>query len=358
MSDQPPAPIRAEITVALDAATAFETFVDELVTALGRRGIRFEPEPHGRVTQCEVEIGRVRSWQPGERIAMDWRPASWEPGHRTTVRLRLEPAGTRTRIVLEHMDFDPLLDGDAAELTGWFAGEVAGHLFEATTPAAFGDWLTDRRARRPSGRQSQDVYRDPLYHRPNFRLLLDILALTADDRLLEVGCGGGAFLHDALESGCRAQAIDHSEEMVRTARELNREAIEEGRLEIVQGSADRLPFADESFTAAVCTGVLGFIPDPVGALAEIRRVLVDGGRLALFTGGPQLRGTPAAPEPIASRINFYEDDELERIARDAGFAEIEVTRPDEAGYAREAGVPEEHIALFEGRGGQLLVAER
>ena len=58
------------------------------------------------------------------------------------------------------------------ELAGWFAGEVAAPFLRATAPAALGDWLTDRRARRPSGKQARGVYRDPTYHYPNFRVIL------------------------------------------------------------------------------------------------------------------------------------------------------------------------------------------
>jgi ubiquinone/menaquinone biosynthesis C-methylase UbiE len=147
--------------------------------------------------------------------------------------------------------------------------------------------------------------------------------------------------------------------MVRLAREVNREAISQNRLEIRQGEADSLPYPDGTFTCAVMTGVLNFIPDPLKALSEIRRVLAGGGRLVLFTGSKELRGTPAAPEPIASRLHFYEDQELEELARVAGFEEAKVERPDFEQFAREVGIPEEFLGLFKGRaGGQLLVARK
>jgi len=107
------------------------------------------------------------------------------------------------------------------------------------------------------------------------------------------------------------------------------------------------------------TGVLGFILDSLKALSEVRRVLAAGGRFVLFTGTRELRGTPAAPEPMASRLHFYEDQELEALARKAGFAEAVVERPDFERFAREVGVPEEFLRLFKGRsGGQLLIARK
>lgn len=345
------------VTVAIEIeaapAQAFEAVVDELRLSLGRLGIRFDPGAEGRVAEGDVEVGRVVSWQPGERILLEWRPADWEPGEVTEVELSFEPVDGGTRVRLEHRGWGRLL-GDGGEVAGWFTGEVVAPLLQTTAPRAFGDWLTDRRARRPTGAQARETYRDPLYHWPNFRVLLALLALTPDDYLVEVGCGGGAFMHEALRSGCRAAAVDHSAEMVRLAREVNRDAMAAGRLEVVEASADALPFADETFTCAAMTGVFGFLPDPVAALAEIRRVLAPGGRLALLGSDPQWRGTPAAPEPMASRLRFYEDDEVERMAREAGLADVRVERHELARFAREAGVPEEHLPLFEGAAPFLL----
>jgi hypothetical protein len=60
------------------------------------------------------------------------------------------------------------------------------------SPARVGDWITDRVARRPSGRNARANNRAPLYHYPSFRVILDEFAPGADDVLLDVGCGGGA----------------------------------------------------------------------------------------------------------------------------------------------------------------------
>lgn len=351
--------VRASVELALAPDEAFEVFVEELGDALARSGARFEPGAGGRLVEGDVEVGRVVAWQPGRRIVLEWCPADWRPEETTEVELAFEPAGDGTRVVFEHRGWGRLV-GEPGELAGWFARAVAAPLLAATAPRALGDWLTDRLARRPSGRRSSAIYADPLFHRPNFRSLLEELALTPEDHLLEVGCGGGAFLEDALRSGCRAAAVDHSPEMVRLARAKNREAVAEGRLEVREARAERLPFADETFTCAVMTGVLGFLPDPVAAFAEIRRALRPGGRFVALGSDPELRGTPAAPEPVASRLRFYEDDELAALGRAAGFAEVRVSRRNLERFAREVGVPEEAIALFsdEVSGSRFLSARR
>jgi ubiquinone/menaquinone biosynthesis C-methylase UbiE len=157
--------------------------------------------------------------------------------------------------------------------------------------------------------------------------VLDALRLGPDDALLDIGCGGGVFLRRALETGCRAVGLDHSRDMVRLAREKNAEAVLAGRLRVVEGRAEALPFADGEFTAVSCLVAFFFFPEPVRALAEMRRVLDPArGRLAIFTTPPELKGTPAAPYPLATRGHFYEDEELRSLAVQAGLREPRVER--------------------------------
>ena len=349
--------VSASLDVELTPEDAFAILVDELPAALARSGIELELRAGGTAREGSAEVGRVTSWEPGSGFALEWRPSSWEPEESLEVAVLFEATDGGTRIVVEQRGWGGLLGG-WDELAGWFAGEVAAPLLGATSPSAFGDWLTDRRARRPSGGQARMTYADPLFHRPNFVVLLELLALRSEDVLLEVGCGGGAFLQDALESDCRAAAIDHSPEMVRLAREQNAQAVAEGRLEVLEADAQRLPFPDEMFTCATMTGVLGFLPDPVAAFAELRRVLADGGRIALLGADPAWRGTPAAPEPMASRLRFYEDEDLVRMAQEAAFTDVRVERRSLYGPAQEAGIPEEYLPFFEADDAPFLVARK
>jgi SAM-dependent methyltransferase len=187
---------------------------------------------------------------------------------------------------------------------------------------AFEDWLTDRVARRPQGARARAVYGADDVHQFARKAILDALALEPDDRLLEIGCGGGLLLREALRRGAAATGIDHSDEMVALSRE------RAPRAEVVAGRAEELPFPDESFSAVAMSIVLIFLPEPVTVMRECRRVLMPGGRIAIYTTSPDLRGTRAAPEPLASHSHFYADDELAELARRAGFEEIAIDDDD------------------------------
>jgi ubiquinone/menaquinone biosynthesis C-methylase UbiE len=176
------------------------------------------------------------------------------------------------------------------------------------------DRMTDRIARRPHGRRARATYGAADVHSFAWQPVLEALDLAPDDRLLDVGCGGGVFMrHVAYTVGCEVTGVDHSPAMVRLAGP-----------RAVEGSAEALPFADGVFTALSCIVAFFFFPDPVAALREMRRVLEPGSRIAIFTTAPEAKGTPAAPYPLATRGHFYTDDELVALGREAGLEEARI----------------------------------
>jgi ubiquinone/menaquinone biosynthesis C-methylase UbiE len=178
--------------------------------------------------------------------------------------------------------------------------------------------MTDRIARRPHGRKARAVYGDAEVHSFAWPLVLEALALTADDHLLDVGCGGGVFMRHVREMiGCEVSGVDHSRDMVALAG-------------ATYGDAAALPFAEGSFTAVSSIVAFFFFPDPVRALREMRRVLrAPGGRLAIYTTAPEAKGTEAAPYPLATRGRFYTDEELVALASEAGLANARIAVREE-----------------------------
>ena len=178
------------------------------------------------------------------------------------------------------------------------------------------DRLTDRMARRPHGRRARRIYGADDVHAFLWEPVLAALALGADDRLLDVGCGGGVFLRRALQTGCSGVGLDHGRDMLRVARATLR-----GAARVVEGNAAAMPFDDHEFTAVSCLVAFFFFSDPIAVLSEMRRVLDPArGRVAIMTAAPEAKGTPAAPYPLATRGHFYEDAELVRLPLEAGLS--------------------------------------
>ena len=264
----------------------------------------------------------AESLEPNAR----WEP-DWAEGITVELETRFEPAESGTRITVELRGWDEAVESvtgpDERERAAWFAEHVVAPLARAGATEALADWMTDRIARRPTGARAREIYRDPEDHKPGFRAVLDALAPGPDDHLLEIACGGGVLLSWALETGCSATGLDHSEEMVWLAREVAPEA------EVVLGKAESLPFEEGTFTCVASATAFFFFSDPVAVLREALRVLRPAGRLAIATTPPEMRGTPAAPEPMASIGRFYTDEELAALAVEAGAADVSVRRESE-----------------------------
>ncbi len=98
--------------------------------------------------------------------------------------------------------------------------------------------------------------------------------------VLELGCGLGDLLADMLADGYDCRAVELSPQMVAAARAtLRRRNVGQCSC-IIQGSAQCLPFCDDTFDTVVSTFPSEYIYDPV-TLAEIVRVLRPGGRLII-----------------------------------------------------------------------------
>ncbi|HEV8602394.1 MAG TPA: bifunctional demethylmenaquinone methyltransferase/2-methoxy-6-polyprenyl-1,4-benzoquinol methylase UbiE [Gaiellaceae bacterium] len=158
------------------------------------------------------------------------------------------------------------------------------------------------------------------------------------DRVLDVCCGTGDLALADAEAGGRVTGLDFSEPMLRRARRKSAD------VEWLEGDALGLPFADGSYDAATVGFGLRNLPNAERGLAELRRVLRPGGRLAIleitrprgalapfyrfwFDGviplaGKVLPGGSAYSYLPASVRRFADPEGLARLMSEAGFAEI------------------------------------
>jgi arsenite methyltransferase len=132
------------------------------------------------------------------------------------------------------------------------------------------------------------------------RRALALLEAGPDDRLLDVGSGAGASaLLAAHDFGCLVAGVDYSEEAVAAAQGTADAAGLCGRVGFIAADAEALPFADGSFDAVLCECSLSTFPDKARAVAEMRRVLRPGGRVAI---SDVVADSGRLPERLRGRI--------------------------------------------------------
>jgi SAM-dependent methyltransferase len=171
------------------------------------------------------------------------------------------------------------------------------------------------------------------------------LGVTAGDRLLDVACGSGLAVELAELRGARVAGIDASPRLLAVAKDRSRDA------DLRVGDMNALPWEDSSFDVVTSfRGIWGTTP---GALAEVYRVLVPGGRVGLTVWG-HIKASPGAwalaPFTLASEAKVQNQAAMVALGRpgageallsEIGFTKIERVDircvwefPDPETYAR------------------------
>jgi ubiquinone/menaquinone biosynthesis C-methylase UbiE len=159
------------------------------------------------------------------------------------------------------------------------------------------EWTTQQA--RTAVRSLMPVEADLAFRR-RCETVVEFLQAGPEARILDCGCGYG-FLLRILAEMTGAQIVGLDSDLARL--EHARSSLQRyQRVEYVAGDAEHLPFADEEFTHVVCSEVLEHLDDDHGAVAELYRVLVPGGVVAVTV--------PSASYPCAwDPLNFV----LERL---------------------------------------------
>lgn len=132
--------------------------------------------------------------------------------------------------------------------------------------------------------------------------------------VLDAGSGDGAIAELLGPYAGSITCLDQSERMVQAAaRRLSRFAAARA----VVGRMEEMPFGAASFDQALCFHALTYVPEPVRALAEIRRVLRPGGRLALLCLHRHTQQSAAAQ--YGHIHPGFAADQLAGLLRDVGF---------------------------------------
>jgi len=134
--------------------------------------------------------------------------------------------------------------------------------------------------------------------------LLALAALAPGERVVDVACGTGLVTCRAAEAvGVTGRVVGTDISDVMVARAADAATVrgfrEQARFE--RCDAESLPLPDASFDAALCALGLMYLPDPVQALREMRRVLRPGGRVAVAVWGARERCGWAEIFPIVEQ---------------------------------------------------------
>jgi 2-polyprenyl-3-methyl-5-hydroxy-6-metoxy-1,4-benzoquinol methylase len=147
-------------------------------------------------------------------------------------------------------------------------------------------------------------------------------------KVLDLGCGVGRVTVPLAQQGALVTSFDNSSEMLAAAQLNVEEAGVAQSVTFEKGSADELPFSDETFDVVICVGVLEHLPPPVreATLREIIRVVRRPGDLVLVVNNTESqfltkenRYQMQEQQENGYFVGLIGRDSVETRLRDAGF---------------------------------------
>jgi ubiquinone/menaquinone biosynthesis C-methylase UbiE len=160
---------------------------------------------------------------------------------------------------------------------------------------------------------------------PTYEEGIRLVGIKAGDRVLDVGCGTGAFLEAVTKRGARPHGLDASDALLRIAR------MRVPQAELRVGDAGSLPFDDDRFDVVTGFNSFFFANDMTAALREAGRVAKPGAAVLIQVWGrpercdltPMLAAVgglrPPDPAPSRERPPLWQPGVLEQIATAAGL---------------------------------------
>ena len=168
------------------------------------------------------------------------------------------------------------------------------------------------------------------------------LDINPDDIILDVGCGGGININRMSKKAKKVYGVDYSIESVKLSREVNRQEISDGKVEVVKGDVQNLPFDDESFDIVTAFETVYFWPNIEKCFGEVKRVLNPGG---IFLIGLESNGSDNMIMKLSEKfidMIVYNDEELTEFLKNNDYTKITV-------YLRDGKNKEEIIKEIGGK---------
>ena len=151
--------------------------------------------------------------------------------------------------------------------------------------------------------------------------------INEDSKILDIGCGGGRnierFAGQISENG-RVVGIDYSEVSVEKSTKLNQDAIDAGKVNVLQGSVSEMPFYDETFDIVTGFETIYFWPDFINDLKEVNRVLKKDGLVFFCNEAVYREGQMEKYDDLVELLDtkIYSEDVLKESLEKTGFKDF------------------------------------
>ena len=163
-------------------------------------------------------------------------------------------------------------------------------------------------------------------------------SIGTQDIILDIGCGGGRTVSKlaAIATRGKVYGIDHSPESVAMALRVNKQWIDDARVEVLEASVSRLPFSDGAFDIVTAIETHFWWPALPTDLREVLRVLKPGGRLILiaevYRGAKTFTSKAVEKYSEKTGMALLTVEEHRELLKNAGYSDVQITTEPGKGW--------------------------
>ncbi len=161
-------------------------------------------------------------------------------------------------------------------------------------------------------------------HQPISEFAFKCVDVGTNDRILDIGCGGGVDIEKFLKlTDNNVDGIDYSDVSVKESAKRNQKAIGDKRCRIIQADVSKMPIDDEVYDLVSAFETIYFWPDIENTFKEVLRIIKPGGQFMIAQGTDGNHPDDEKWLNSVEGMTVYTASELEKYLLNAGFGSVE-----------------------------------
>lgn len=160
-------------------------------------------------------------------------------------------------------------------------------------------------------------------HRPISEFAFESINVGENDKILDIGCGGGVNIEKFLKlTANNVDGLDYSEVSLSQSVKRNKKAVEDGRCRVIKANVIKMPIEDGKYDLVSAFETIYFWPDIENAFKEVSRIIKTNGQFMIAQGTDGNHPDDEKWLSTVEGMKVYTADELKRYLLNAGFSSV------------------------------------
>ena len=183
---------------------------------------------------------------------------------------------------------------------------------------------------KPHGEEGIQTIRNMNENHKNIsEFAFECIDINEDDRILDIGCGGGVNIEKFLKlTTANVDGLDYSEVSVKASIKQNQQAADNGRCNIIQADVSDMPIDNGTYDLVSAFETIYFWPDIGETFKEVSRIIKPDGRFMIAQGTDGTHPDDEKWLTTVEGMSVYNASQLKEYLLNAGFKSVKIFKKE------------------------------